>query len=80
MRTNLAVTLAMLGLLAVGSVSALNVESHAYKTIPARRDIKKGAFGSVEITEIFEATETSSALVLKTVHLSRKDFIRDYER
>jgi hypothetical protein len=76
MRTNLAVSLVLLGLLSVGTV--MGTESH--KTLPSQRDIKKGAFGSLEITEIYEASENERASVLKTVYPSRKDFVRDYER
>ena len=77
MRTKLLVSLALLGLATVGS--ATDVEAPR-KTIADSREIKKGHFGSVEITEIFEADENSMARVIKTVHPSSKPYIRDYER
>ncbi len=76
MKTNLLTALALLGLVSVGS--AMTHASH--KNVAASRDINKNHFGNVEITEIFEAEENSPARVLKTVHLSNKEFVRDYER
>ena len=79
MRTNLFVTLALLGLATVGSAMPADHRQHV-KTIPDSREIKKGHFGAVEITEIFQADEYSDARIIKTVHPSSKPFIRDYER
>lgn len=54
MRANLFVTLAVLGLATVGLAGAVH-----HKTLADSREIKKGHFGSVEITEIFEGDEDS---------------------
>jgi hypothetical protein len=78
MRTNVFVTLALLGLATVGS--AMPTDRHHMKTIPDSKEIKKGHFGAVEITEIFQADENSEARMIKTVHPSTKPYIRDYER
>ena len=75
MRRKIFVTLALLGLATVGLAGAA-----PQKTLADSREIKKGHFGSVEITEIFEADEDSEARVIKTVHPSTKPYIRDYER
>jgi len=77
MRRNLVAALALLGLVAVGSATP-----HGHKNLAASRDINKNHFGNVEITEIFESEDNSAApsRVLKTVHLSNKPFVRDYER
>ena len=77
MRTNLFVTLALLGLATVGSAASAEAPR---KTIADSREIKKGHFGSVEISEVFEADENSMARVIKTVYPSSKPYIRDYER
>jgi hypothetical protein len=77
--TNLFVTLALLGLATVGSAMPQN--AHPRKTLADSREIKKGHFGSVEITEVFESEEENGmARVVKTVHPSTKPYIRDYER
>jgi len=75
MRRKIFVTLALLGLATVGLAGAA-----PHKTLADSRVIKKGHFGSVEITEIFEGDEDSEARVIKTVHPSTKPYIRDYER
>jgi hypothetical protein len=75
MRTNLLAALALLGLVSVGSATMPPNTKH----VASNRDINKNHFGNVEVTEIFE--ENSPAVkVLKTVHLSNKEFVRDYER
>jgi hypothetical protein len=64
----------------VGTAAMPHDQKFLVKNLAASRDIKKNHFGNVEITEVFEADENSAARVLKTVHLSNKDFVRDYER
>ena len=76
MRTNLLAALALLGLVTVGSA----LPSMGHKHVAANRDINKNHFGNVEVTEIFDTEENSPVKVLKTVHLSNKEFVRDYER
>ena len=76
MRTNLLAAVALLGLVSVGSA----LPHLGHKQVAASRDINKNHFGNVEVTEIFETEENSPAKVLKTVHLSNKEFVRDYER
>ncbi len=77
MRTNLLAALALLGLISVGSAT---MPSMGHKHVAANRDINKNHFGNVEVTEIFDSDENSPVKVLKTVHLSNKEFVRDYER
>jgi hypothetical protein len=76
MRTNLLAALALLGLVTVGSA----LPSMGHKHVAVNRDINKNHFGNVEVTEIFDTEENSPVKVLKTVHLSNKEFVRDYER
>jgi len=54
--------------------------SVGHKHVAANRDINKNHFGNVEVTEIFDSEDNSPVKVLKTVHLSNKEFVRDYER
>jgi hypothetical protein len=77
MRRQLFTLLALLGLVAVGGA---HDHKHYRKTLPVSRETKKGHFGSVEITEVFDADENNEARILKTVHLSGKPYVRDYER
>ena len=76
MRTNLLAALALLGLVSVGSA----MPNMGHKHVAANRDINKNHFGNVEVTEIFDTEDNSPVKVLKTVHLSNKEFVRDYER
>ena len=80
MRSKLAVTLALLGLACVGSALDVKSSSSNMKTLAQTRDFKKGAFGSIELTEFYEGDENEPAKVIKTVHLPKKSYIRDYER
>jgi hypothetical protein len=45
----------------------------------SRREVKKGHFGALEISEFPEENE-QNIKVVKEVYLPKRDFVRDYER
>ena len=72
------VVLTLLGLVAIAS-GTKPFELHGnMKNLPSRREVKKGHFGALEISEFYE--DNDSLIMEKTVFPSKKDFARDYER
>lgn len=80
MRLITATTLAMLGLASLTSGAHHHSRLEQYETnksIPVRKEVKKGRFGA---TEVAEFPESDDLKMVKVVYPPSKDFVRDYER
>jgi len=80
MRTAAVLSLTLLGLASTMSVESSHGHHHNnYKSVVSKREVKKGHFGALEISEFPEENE-QNIKVVKEVHLPKRDFVRDYER
>lgn len=79
MRTAAVLSLTLLGLASTMSVESSHGHHNNYKSVVSKREVKKGHFGALEISEFPEENE-QNIKVIKDIHLPQRDFVRDYER